>query len=150
MATILLLANDVISRWVRRRLTASASESTGQLHPIGIVFFCGVAIYGGYFGAGIGIMMLAALGVLGLTDINQMNALKVILAMLMNLSAVVWFIIHGGVNWPLACWLMAGSIFGYWYGSLLAMRIAPVWVRRVGAGIGLVISAVLFIRQRVG
>ena len=92
-------------------------------------------------------LLLATLGLLGLRDINQMNALKVVLALLMNFSAVVWFIIKGGVNWHWALWLMVGSMSGYWIGSHLAQRIPASWVRGIASLIGLIISAQLFWKQ---
>ena len=147
LATLLFMGNDLLQRWLRRKTQAQEGQ-THRLRLWSVLFLCAVAVYGGYFGAGIGIMMLAALGFLGLTDINQMNAMKVVLAMLMNFSAVVWFALKGNVNWPLAGWLMLGSVFGYWSGSVLAQRIPPVWVRRVGAFIGLAISIQLFWKQR--
>ncbi len=153
LATILFMCNGLVQRWLKRRQAASmASEGEGeapepQLHLWSVFILAAVAVYGGYFGAGIGIMMLATLGLLGLRDINQMNALKVVLALLMNISAVVYFIIKGGVQWDLALWLMAGSMGGYWCGSHLAQRIPPIWVRTVVIVIGLGICLELFMRQ---
>ena len=137
-----------IARWLRRRMGGPAESH--ELKPWAVVLLGGVAVYGGYFGAGIGIMMLATLGLLGLRDMNQMNALKVILALLMNLAAVVWFIMKGQIQWHFAWWMMGGSIAGYLAGSHLAMRIPGVWVRGIAALIGLGICAQLFIRRTHG
>ncbi|HEY2574585.1 MAG TPA: sulfite exporter TauE/SafE family protein, partial [Verrucomicrobiaceae bacterium] len=126
-----------------------ASHSS-ELKPWAVVMLAGVAVYGGYFGAGIGIMMLATLGLLGLRDMNQMNALKVILAFLMNFAAVIWFITKGGVEWHWVWWMMGGSIAGYVFGSHLAMRIPGIWVRAIAALIGLGICVQLFFKQRHG
>ena len=144
LATVLLISNDIVVRWLRRH---SSQQESHKLTSWGIVAFAGVGIYGGYFGAGIGIMMLATLGLLGLHDINQMNALKVILALLMNLSAVVLFIAGGQVDWHWCLWLMAGSFGGYWAGSHVAQKIPAIWVRRIAALIGLAICIELFIKQ---
>src|SRR5207247_11169048 len=89
-----------------------ATPQSHELKAWAVAMLAGVAIYGGYFGAGIGIMMLATLGLLGLRDMNQMNALKVILAFLMNLAAVVWFVWKGKIDWHWAWWMMGGSIAG--------------------------------------
>jgi len=145
LATVLLVANDFIARWLRRRVGAQSDPH--ELRPWAVAVLAGVALYGGYFGAGIGIMMLATLGLLGLRDLNQMNALKVILALLMNLAAVVWFIANGQVAWQWAWWMMGGSIAGYLAGSHLAMRIPGIWVRGIAALIGLGICVQLFVRQ---
>src|ERR1700677_4398787 len=71
-----------------------------------------VALYGGYFGAGIGILMLAALGILGLTDIHQMNGLKTLLALFINGVAALYFISMGMVRWPEAIIMALGAIAG--------------------------------------
>jgi uncharacterized membrane protein YfcA len=153
LATVLFMCNGLVQRWLSRRQSVAIPPGEEvkpfelKLHLWSVFILAGVAVYGGYFGAGIGIMMLATLGVLGLRDINQMNAMKVVLAMLMNVSAVTYFIIKGGVQWDLAFWLMAGSVGGYWSGSLLAQRIPAVWVRTVVILIGLVICVELFMRQ---
>lgn len=148
LAAIMLVGNDVIARWLGR--TVSGGAVGHRLRPWSVVVLVAVALYGGYFGAGIGIMMLATLGLLGLRDMNQMNALKVILAFLMNLSAVVWFIARGQVAWHWAGWMMGGSVAGYLAGSHLAMRIPGRWVRAVAALIGLGICLQLFLKQRHG
>lgn len=145
LATVLLLGNDLIARWLRRKVVAG--PDTHELKPWAVAMLAGVAIYGGYFGAGIGIMMLATLGLLGLHDMNQMNALKVILAFLMNLAAVLWFVTKGHIEWHWAWWMMGGSIGGYLSGSHLAMRIPGAWVRGVAAAIGLGICLQLFLKQ---
>lgn len=153
LATVLFMCNGLVQRWLaRRQVTAMApgkeeEPAEPRLRLWSVFILAGVAVYGGYFGAGIGIMMLATLGVLGLRDINQMNALKVVLAMLMNVSAVIYFIITGGVQWDLALWLMAGSMGGYWTGSHVAQRIPAVWVRTAVILIGLAICVELFMRQ---
>ena len=147
LATVLFMCNGPVARWLRKRQGTEASGGRHELHPWGIVMLAGVALYGGYFGAGIGIMMLATLGLLGLRDMNQMNALKVILALLMNLAAVVYFIVKGSVAWHWALWLMGGSMSGYYFGSHLAMRIPGVWVRAAGSAIGLIICVELFWKQ---
>lgn len=146
-ATALFLLNGPIQRWLkRRRETTNDSEPT-RPKAWGILFQGGVAIYGGYFGAGIGIMMLAGLGLLGLRDVNRMNALKALLGMLCNAASVVYFIASGSVDWRLAGWLVAGSIPGYFLGSHFAQRIPAVAVRCIVAVIGLGIAASLFWRQ---
>lgn len=106
-----------------------------------LVYQLGVSIYGGYFGAGAGILMLAALGLMGLTNIHQMNGLKNWGGSVMNLVAVVVFAISGIVNWPIALTMAIGAGIGGIAGSLLAQRVGQAWVRRaivfIGLGAGL-------------
>jgi uncharacterized membrane protein YfcA len=96
-----------------------------------------VGVYGGYFGAGAGILMLAALGLMGLTNIHQMNGLKNWGGGVMNLVAVVVFAVSGIVNWPVALAMAVGATIGGVGGSLLAQRVGQVWVRRAIVTIGL-------------
>lgn len=147
-ATILFMSSGVINSWLRHRRPENGRQH--QLRIWSLVIFAAVAVYGGYFGAGIGIMILATLGLLGLRDMNQMNALKVILGMMMNFASVVYFIAQGQVVWHWALWIMAGSAVGYVIGSHLAQRIPGSWVRATGALIGLAICIHLFIKQLNG
>jgi uncharacterized membrane protein YfcA len=133
----------------QRPLLARMSESSharnilapdGSLRPPSAPFLLYqalVGIYGGYFGAGAGILMLAALGLMGLTNIHQMNGLKNWGGGVMNLVAVVIFAASGIVNWPVALAMAVGATLGGIGGSLLAQRVGQVWVRRAIVGIGL-------------
>ena len=118
-------------------------------HAVGIAILVqiGVAIYGGYFGAGIGILMLASLGFIGLSNIHEMNSLKTILASLINLVASAWFIGSGLIHWPKAAIMTAGALGGYYLGAHFAQRIPQQQVRRIINAIGLTISAVMFYKQ---
>lgn len=95
-----------------------------------------VALYGGFFGAGMGIMMLAELGFAGLTNIHQMNGLKNFGAALINLTAAVAFALGGHVSWRLAGTMALGAILGGWGGSRLAQVIGQRSVRWVVVSIG--------------
>lgn len=100
-----------------------------------------VSVYGGYFGAGVGILMLAALGLMGLTNIHQMNGLKNWGGGVMNIVAVAIFAASGIVDWVIALTMAVGAVIGGALGSKLAQRVGPTWVRRaivvVGLGSGL-------------
>ena len=108
-----------------------------------------MAIYGGYFGAGIGILMLASLGFIGLSHIHEMNTLKTILGSLINLVAAVWFICAGLIHWPKAGVMTAGALVGYYLGSHYAQRIPQQRMRQIITLIGFVISAVTFYEEFV-
>ena len=145
-ATLLFLAQGAF-----RRFAAPATPPLNHLrrpHIFGaIVFQFLVAIYGGYFGAGIGILMLAALGFIGLAHIHEMNTLKTILGSLINLVAAMWFAFFGLIDWPKALVMLAGAVLGYFLGSLFAQRISQRYVRRLITFIGLVLSAWTFYQQ---
>lgn len=141
-ATALFLLNAPLRRWIQRG--RELPEPT-RPRPAGIAFQSAVAIYAGYFGAGIGILMLAGLSVLGVREINHMNALKALLGLLCNAASVVLFIAWGKVDWPLAAWLVAGSLPGYYFGSHFAQRIPAAAVRAVVAVIGTSIALKLLL-----
>ncbi len=145
MATLLFLLNAPIQRWLKKkRGEHSAEAEPNGPKPWGLAFQAGVAIYGGYFGAGIGIMMMAGLSLLGLRDVNRINALKSLLAVVCNIASVIWFISNKSVDWRLAGWLVLGSIPGYFLGAHFAQRIPPTAVRVIVAIIGLGIAIYLF------
>ena len=106
-----------------------------------------VSIYGGYFGAGIGILMLAALGFLGLTDIHQMNGLKNFFAMCINIIAAAYFVAFGRVEWRYALVMMVGAIAGGYGGAGLARKLGRTFVRRAVIVIGLAMAVSLLFRR---
>lgn len=145
-ATVLFLAQGSF----RKLAGFGDGEVTPHHHPSiwgAIAFQAGVAVYGGYFGAGIGILMLASLGFIGLRDIHQMNALKTILGSLINLVAALWFIRSGLIDWPRASLMTVAAFSGYFVGSHFAQKIPQQQVRRIITGVGFTISAVMFYRQ---
>ena len=106
-----------------------------------------VSIYGGYFGAGIGILMLATLGFVGMHNIYEMNTLKTILGSLLNLVAALWFIGARLIDWPSAAVMTVGAVAGYFLGAHYSQRISPARVRRVITVIGFAISGVTFYKE---
>jgi len=147
-ATLLFMAQGTLRRHVRFSGGSPAAGSARSLAVWGaITFQFAVAIYGGYFGAGIGILMLASLGLLGLTDIHEMNTLKTILGSLINLVAAAWFVGSGLVDWPKAGVMTVGALTGYYLGSHFAQRIPQATVRHLITAVGFVISAWLFWRH---
>jgi uncharacterized protein len=137
-ATVLFMAQGPISRRVLRRVAVEPSADTLPPPPIGyLVYQFGVGVYGGYFGAGIGILMLAVLGAMGLTNIHQMNGLKTLGALAINLVAAVLFAVSGIVWWPIALAMAVGGLTGGYLGARLAQRVPQVWVRRAITGVGL-------------
>ena len=109
-----------------------------------VLFQFGISIYGGYFGAAIGILMLAVLGFLGLTNIFAMNGLKNFFGLCINGVAAAYFILRGAVVWPVALLMMAGSIAGGYGGARLAQVIGKEKARAAVVVIGFVVTALLF------
>jgi len=108
----------------------------------------GVAVYGGYFGAGIGILMLVILGYLGLSDIHAMNGLKNFFGICINGLAAGYFIARGAVIWPLALAMLGGAIAGGYAGARFARRIGRERARVAVIVIGFFVTAVLFLERR--
>jgi uncharacterized protein len=104
-------------------------------------------VYGGYFGAGIGILMLAALGILGLKDIHEMNSLKVVFGGSINGIAALYFIWAGMVYWPDVLIMAIGAIAGGYGGAGLARKMGRTMVRRIVIAIGFGMAVSLFIRK---
>jgi uncharacterized membrane protein YfcA len=144
-ATLLLAAQEPISRRLRRGREEGHQPTRAWWVGALIFQFC-VGVYGGYFGAGIGILMLAALGLLGFTDIHRMNALKNLLAICINGVAAVYFIFSGSVIWTDVLVMTFAAIAGGYSGARLAYRLGRRFVRLAVILIGLIMSISLFIK----
>ena len=106
-----------------------------------------VAIYGGYFGAGIGIMTLAALGLVGFTDIHHMVGLRNFAALCINGIASIYFVSRGAVLWPDALVMIVGQIAGGYGGARMARRLGRHFMRRAVIVIGVLMAlSLLFAR----
>lgn len=143
-ATLLFFANGAF-----RSFAGLNGAEPPRRHALwgAILFQFAVAVYGGYFGAGIGILMLATFGIMGLRDIHQMNALKNVLGSLINVVASLWFIASGLVHWPKALVMMSGALVGYFLGAHYSQRISQQIMRRLIAGIGFGIALLMFYKQ---
>jgi uncharacterized protein len=104
----------------------------------------GIGVYGGYFGAGIGILLLATLGMVGLSDIHEKNVVKNLVAAGINGVAAAVFVWRGVVIWPDALLLGAGAICGGYSGATLAKRLGRTFVRRAVVVIGLSLAVWYF------
>ncbi len=129
----------------RRQAAAGTSVQLSSRRWAAAIFFQFlISVYGGYFGAAIGILMLAVLGFLGLSNIFAMNGLKNFFGFCINGVAAAYFILRGAVVWPVALLMMAGSIAGGYGGARLARRIGQEKARAAVVVIGLVVTAILF------
>ncbi len=105
-----------------------------------------IAIYGGYFGAGAGILMLAMLNMMGFASIHRMNALKTLLGSTINAVAVVIFIASGRVIWPLAVVMIGGAMIGGYVGARLALKVSPEKIRALVSIIGFAMTVYFFLK----
>jgi uncharacterized membrane protein YfcA len=106
-----------------------------------------IAVYGGYFGGGAGIMMLATLASSGMTNIHEMNGLKAALAVVINGVALLEFVAHGAIAWLPGLVMVAGGIAGGYAGAALARRINPKSVRAFVVVVAWVMTVVFFLRS---
>ena len=144
-ATVLFGFRDRLA--VRLNFSRQDQESTSLGGRIwGFCFQLFVAAYGGYFGAGIGILMLASLGVMGFRDIHRMNAIKTVLSSIINGVALLYFIAKGLIVWHIAILMAAGAILGGYAGARLAKRVDQKYLRIFIVAVGLVVSFWLFLR----
>jgi len=144
-ATLLLTAQEPVQRLLKTAQT-ERHRTTGWLAGA-IAFQFLVGIYGGYFGAGIGILMLAALSILGLSDIHEMNSLKVVFGGTINGIAAIYFIWAGMVYWPDVLIMAVGAIAGGYGGAGVARKLGRTAVRRIVIAIGFGMAISLFIRK---
>ncbi|MDQ3806484.1 MAG: sulfite exporter TauE/SafE family protein, partial [Acidobacteriota bacterium] len=142
-ATLLVALQEPISRRLLGAGHAGGRPSRAWAAGA-VVFQFLVGVYGGYFGAGIGILMLAALGLLGFEDIHQMNGLKNLLAILINGVAAAYFIFSGAVIWVDVLVMTFAAIAGGYSGARLAYRLGRRFVRRAVIVTGLVMGVSLF------
>ena len=107
-----------------------------------------LAAYGGYFGAGIGFVILGMLAALGMRDIHAMGAIRTLLAAAINAAAVVTFLLAGAILWRECVVMIGGSFTGGWFGAHYAQKADPRKMRYVVIGVGLLLSAYFFVTTR--
>ena len=159
-ATALFIMQPLIVRTLQRRDVAKLEISdgdvaivdptaTGRFPSIGVIGWqLLVGVYGGYFGAGVGILMLAVLGFMGLTNMHRMNGLKNWGGLCMNAVAALAFAFSSLVRWPIALGMAVGSIGGGYLGSRVAQRTPQRYVRQAVVLIGLGGGVWLLINSR--
>ena len=140
-ATAVFALGKPIARWAGRG-HANAGHSTRWTAFVALVQFL-VAVYGGYFGAGIGVLMLAGLSFAGLEDLHQMNAMKVLLATLINGVAAVVFLFYP-IDWSIAAAMAVASIAGGFLGMLGGRRLHPDQLRLFILAVGVALTAYYF------
>lgn len=158
LATVLFAASAPLGRWLAARRAAVVSDvsrqGAGHASPAapplnslgGLCFQCVVSLYGGFFGAGMGILMLAALAIQGIDDLNELNALKNLLSAAIYSVSTVTFIVAGAVSWPHTLIMLVAASLGGYGGALLARRLPAVWLRRFIILVGAVLTMIYFYR----
>jgi uncharacterized membrane protein YfcA len=145
-ATILFMSQGVVNK--RLRLGSFDDKPMGLWWTGALIFQFFSAMYGGYFGAGNGILMLAAMGVLGLNELHRANGIKNFLGISLNSVAVLIFSVSGLVVWQDSLLMACGALAGGYVGANMAMRVGQIWVRRGIVLIGWIIFFVMIWKLR--
>jgi uncharacterized membrane protein YfcA len=144
-ATLLFAAQGPLQRL--RPNTPAVGERTVRQRLAGASAQLIIAVYGGFFGAGIGILMMATMGFMGIRDLHEANRLKTICAAVINGVAAITFAFAGQVRWPLSIIMAVAAIAGGYLGARWAQRISHARVRAIVIAIGLSVGAWMLWRQ---
>jgi uncharacterized membrane protein YfcA len=144
LASALLAIQTPLRNWLARRQQNRTTAALPDAWVFLPVFIC--AIYGGYFGAGMSVVLLAVLGLVLKDTLTRLNALKQSIALSTNLSAALLFIFSGKVNWSVAAVMMVGALLGGSLGGRLAGRVSPETLRWIVVGIGFVLGTIYLVR----
>jgi uncharacterized membrane protein YfcA len=146
-ATLLFAFSPQLSKALKKIRPAPA-EKTGTAHgagsPVGWFVQLLVSIYGGFFGAGMGILMMASLAIGGHEDVQHINALKNILSAVIYSVTVMTFIIAGAVSWPHTLVMVLTATLGGYWGARMARKIQGPWLRRMVIAVGSALTVYYF------
>jgi hypothetical protein len=143
LASGLLAIQDPVRAWLTRRMATGRGSSLEKMTwlPIGLA-----SVYGGYFGAGLSVIVLSALGLTLEDNLRRLNALKQAVAFGVNIAAAIFFLFSGKVLWSAALVMAVGALLGGVLGGRLAGRIKPSTLRWTVVTIGVIISIIYFVR----
>jgi uncharacterized protein len=142
LASALLAVQEPARAWLTRRAGhATAIPEVWAALPVALA-----AVYGGYFGAGLSVIVLSALGMILEDSLTRLNSFKQAIAFCVNVSAALFFLFSGRVQWPMAAVMAVGSLAGGVLGGKLAGRIKPATLRWTVVAIGVIVSVLYFIR----
>jgi uncharacterized membrane protein YfcA len=152
-ATLLFLFSPRITAWIRARANLKAGESVGgsgtpRSMMAGVLFLeLIVSMYVGYFGAGVGILFLSLLALMGLEDIHTLNGMKTLLVSIVNGTALLTFVFAHVIVWPQAVLMLVGALIGGYGGAWVAQKMNPQHIRWLVIAIGFAMSAYFFLRK---
>lgn len=138
-ATVLFAFSGQISAWLRGQNAGAPKNS-----PLALAGHLVVSIYGGFFGAGMGILMIASLAMAGHDDVHEINAIKNLLSAVIYSVTITTFVIAGAVSWPYTLIMMATATVGGYAGAAAARKIPALWMRRFIIVVGVVLTIYYF------
>lgn len=142
-ATLLFGFGKSVNSWINDRTASVSIETPGYVTRL---FEFVVAAYGGFFGAGLGIMLMGGLLMLGVHDIHANNALKNLLGAIITAISVVVLSISGLVSWPHTIFAFIGAVIGGLLGVPLARLLSDIWLRRLVISIGIFLTIHYFVK----
>lgn len=144
IASGLLAVQEPLRKWLIRR---TANKGNSGISHKWVILPLGIAgIYGGYFGAGLGVITLAVLGLALEDSLTRLNALKQTFTFSVNVSASIFFLFSGKVVWPAAIVMAAGAIVGGLLGGRLAGRVRPSSLRWVVVAVGVIVGIIYLVK----
>lgn len=144
IASLLLAVQDPVKSWLTRRAEKNKSAKTSERWaalPVGLA-----AIYGGYFGAGLSVIVLATLGLVAEDTLTRLNAIKQAIGFAVNVAAAIFFVFSGQVKWDFAAVMAVGALLGGALGGRLAGKVKPATLRWIVVAIGVAVSIIYFVR----
>jgi uncharacterized membrane protein YfcA len=144
-ASTLLAIQNPVRKWLTRRQEEGKVGFTNEILLFLVVFIA--AIYGGYFGAGLSVIILAVLGLAVIDSLTRLNALKQVIAFVTNIAAAVFFIFSGHVIWSIALVMAIGALLGGAFGGRLASKVKPSTLRLVVVIIGFTVGIIYLVRS---
>ena len=144
LSGVLIAFQPLLKKFVEARLQKSLHHKTKGVLLLVVIFLA--AIYGGYFGAGLGVILLAVLGLLIDDSLVKLNALKQAISLSVNVSAAIYFCFSGLVNWPIVIVMIFGSVLGGTIGGRTATFIRPGILRWAVVVIGFAVAAIYLIK----
>ncbi len=143
LATGLLAVQERLRAWLLARANSNGANTPHETWTAAPVFLA--SIYGGYFGAGLSVIVLAVLGLVLEDSLTRLNALKQIISFSINIAAAVFFLFSGKIVWPAALVMMVGALAGGALGGRLAGKIKPAVLRRLVVTAGALIALIYFV-----
>jgi uncharacterized membrane protein YfcA len=147
LASTLLALQVPLRNWLARSRKDGKTQSTSEAWAFVPIFFA--AVYGGYFGAGLSVIILAVLGVILGDSLTRLNALKQAIAFATNIAAALFFVFSGQVNWLVALVMMVGALLGGAIGGKLASKIKPVVLRWLVVSVGFIVGVLYLVKNLI-
>jgi len=144
LASTLLAIQNPVRMWLTRRQEEGKAKPASELWAFFPVF--AAAIYGGYFGAGLSVIILAVLGLIMNDSLTRLNAIKQVIAFSANGAAALVFVFSGKVNWMVALVMAIGALFGGSLGGRLASRVKPITLRWIVVSIGFTVGIIYLVK----